>query len=44
MAPDRMAEERIGTYQILAVHLASEDVDEVFGEEGQASLDHRARL
>src|SRR5437660_11563142 len=44
MALDRMAEERIGTNQILAVHLASEDLAEVFGEVGQAPLDHRTRL
>jgi hypothetical protein len=42
MALDGMAEERIGTRQILAIHLAGEDLDEVFGEDGQTPLDHRA--
>jgi hypothetical protein len=40
MALDRMAEESIGTHQVLVVHLAGEDFPEVFGEDGQTPLDH----
>ena len=44
MALDRMAEERIGTHQILALHVAGEDLPEVSGEDRQTPLDHRTRL
>ena len=44
MALDRMAEERIGAHQILAIHFAGEDLAEVSGEDGQTPLDHRTRL
>ena len=44
MALDRMAEERIGAHQILAVHFAGEDFAEVSGEDCQTPLDHRTRL
>ena len=44
MALDRMAEERIGTHQILAFHVAGEDLPEVSGEDRQTPLDHRTRL
>jgi SRSO17 transposase len=44
MAFDRMAEEGIGTDQILVFHFAGENVAEVAGEDGQTPLDHRTRL
>src|SRR5882757_8770580 len=44
MAFNRMAKERIGTHQILAVHSAGEDLTETSGEDGQTPLDHRTRL
>src|SRR3981081_2539403 len=44
MAFNRMAKERIGTHQKLAVHYAGEDLAEASGEDGQTPLDHRTRL
>jgi SRSO17 transposase len=44
MALDRMAEERIGTHQILALHVAEEELPEVSGEDRQTPLDHRTGL
>ena len=44
MALDRMAQERGGTYQVLAVHLAGENLAEGSGEDCQTPLDHRTRL
>jgi hypothetical protein len=44
MAVDRMAQERIGTHEILAVHLAENDLAEVTGKDRQTPLDHRTRL
>jgi hypothetical protein len=44
MARYRMAEESITTHQVLALHLAGENLSEVFSEDGQTPLDYRARL
>src|ERR1700744_3615676 len=41
MALDRMAQERIGARQILAIHSAGEDLTEVSGEDCKTPLDHR---
>jgi len=44
MAFDRMAQKGIGAHPILAIHFAEENLTQVFGEDGQTPLDHRARL
>ena len=40
MALNRMAEERIGAYEILALHFAGEDLTEISGEDSQTPLDY----
>ena len=44
MVTDRMAAKRSGTHEVLDIDAASEYPAQGFGQDGQASLDHRTRL